>query len=424
MRVTTVTRLTRLIVVLFCLLCTGTVFAQPEETHPFLQLLEIVPDEPAAHENFSYVDFRAVTEGREGAVTVTTGEQFEALNAGQSSERDLFWAAYFGISSGPADFLRNLRSLAEGMSEVTGIDPFSVERTLTYGTPPSVVDVYAGNFDAAQIAVAHSQRDYVENVVAGDWTLWCGNEECDGMEMDLRSRDPANPFGGSLGRQQSVLVGEDLVASSANTEQLESLAEAAAGNTDTLADNPNYRAAAEAITQEGLLRQTWFINPSLISPLTESAFMEALGSQMTPEQIKAILAELTENFEPIPQYNLLAIADTTTESEQTALVALVYNDADDAETASEELTRRIDTYVSLSTNAPLREMLEERGLTAVETAVYESDDRAVLLVQLRGTLAPAEPEEGSSQLTSSSLIFNLLTRMIMQRDTGWLATMP
>ena len=251
MKVSTVTRATRILAVLLSLLCFSSVLAQSEELHPLLQLLETIPNDAAAREWFTYVDFRAVTESREGAPSITTTGAFEALTAGDSLERDLFFAAYFGIGSGPGDFLSNLLRIAEGMLNATGIDPFSIERALTYGTPPGAVDVYFGDFDERQIAAAHSLRGYAENTVSG-LTLWCGNDECEGTRMDLASRDPANPFGGNLGRQQAVLVGDGFVASSASTERLEQIAEAAAGEVDTLADSPNIRAAAEAAEQRAL----------------------------------------------------------------------------------------------------------------------------------------------------------------------------
>jgi hypothetical protein len=413
----------RFLVFLLLILACGTVAAQEEQASPLLQILAVIPDDAAVGESFSYVDFRAVTESRAGAATITTTEQYEELSASEPPEFGLFLAAYFGISSGPADFLQYLITLVEGMLELTGIDPFTVERAVAYGIPPGEVSILQGDFDETKIAAAHSLRDYVENTVAG-FSLWCGNEECDGTRLDLASRDPANPFGGALGRRQAVLVGDGFVASSASTERLEQLAQAAAGNVDTLADNPDYRAAAEAISREGMLRQMWFIEPAQIPPLSEAAMAELFGSRLSASEVEDLFAELTETMIPMPAYSLLAFADTATESEQIALVALVYDDVEDAESAAEPLIQRIDGYVSFVSEQPMREMLEDRGLSQITTEVYEGDKRAVLLVQLHGALAPSEPEENSDRLTSSSLIFRLLANMYMQRDIAWLAIVP
>lgn len=424
MNLSIITRATRFLVLLFCVIGTGTTLAQSDETPPLVDMLALIPDDAAVNENFSFVDYRAVTAAREGAATITSAEEFEALNADESLERDLFWAAYFGIRSGPSDFLSNLRVVAEGMLEVTGIDPFSIEQALTYGSPPGMVDVYAGEFNQAQIAALHSLRGFSQNTTEGGLTLWCGNEECDGMQMNIADRNPANPFGGNLGRQQSLLVGDDVVASSASTARLEQMAAAIAGNSPTLADNPDFAAAAEAITQEGLLLQAWFIHPAQIPALTESAMAQAFGSSLTADELKALIDQMTENYLSMPPYNLLVFADTATESEQIALVALVYHRVEDAEAAAEVLPQRIENYASIRTQAPLPEMLDERGVTAVETEVYDGAERAVVLVRLRAPLASSETIEDSDRLTASSMVFNLISNMLFQRDTGWLAISP
>lgn len=424
MTVITTKRTTLFVVMLVLVILTsGAVAAQDDAPHPFLQLLGAIPDNPGALEDFSYVDFRAIVAGREGAPLVTNGEEWQAMREEDSLESQLWFAAFQAIYSGPSDLMQNIARPFE-MRDAIGIDPYTIDRAVTYGLPPSAVAVIQGEFDTDAITAAYTARDYLENERSG-FTLWCGNEECDGTRTNLASRNPADPFGGALGRQQPVLIAETLVASSADIERLELQAEALAGEAPTLADNADFRAIAEAITQDGLLRQMWFVNPVNITPDSSAVVGAIAENPESASEVATREAERAENAAPIPPYRLAAFADIATETEQIAVIALAYTDAEFAEGAGEILLDRMENYVSLRTQQPLTQMLEERGVTSIETEIYETDERAVLLILLRGTQVTAEPvDEELSRLASSSMLFRLLPTMYTQRDIGWLAWIP
>ena len=409
----------RIFFLIFIGLLTYSIQAQQQET-PLLRLLNQIPDGEAAAETFSYVDYRAIVETRSGAPLITSADDWEALVSRDAKELSLWMAAFFGVASGPSDLLQNVREPLP-MRDVTGIDLFAIERAFAYGMPPGEVWLLEGEFDTEAIANTHIERDYQEQTVVGV-TLWCGNDDCDGSVMDLSSREPADPFGGRLGRRQPLFVTDSLVASSANTDRLVALAQAVAGETDSLAQNDNYLSLAEAITQKGRLLQAWFISPLDIMPASANLVNSLIGEELSADQIEALRAEMEAEFTPLPQYRLLGFADTVSDSEQIAIAALVYNDAEKASEAAEIVVQQIEDYVSLATQEPLSDMLEERGVTAVETSIYENDERAVLLVSLHAPLPAEEPIAEGLGPVSSSLVFHLLINMYQQRDLGWLAT--
>jgi hypothetical protein len=225
-----------------------------------------------------------------------------------------------------------------------------------------------------------------------------------------------------LGRRQPLFVTDALVASSPSTPRLVTQAQAIAGETNTLAQNDDYRSLAEAITQNGQLLQAWFISPLDIMPASASLVEALMRSGASAEEITNLQAELEAEFTPLPQYRLVSIADTASEGEQIALVALVYNNAEEASEAGEIIVQRIEDYVSLATQQPLSELLEDRGVMGLETEVVESDERAVLLVKLNAPIPSAEPVDEGLAPVSSSMLFRLLINMYQQRDLGWLAT--
>jgi hypothetical protein len=419
MQTTAVRKTAPILTLVMWLLIVSPLRAQ-EDVSPLIRLLERIPDHSAIAESFSYVDYRAVINARPGAPLVTTAEEWQTLVDSEAEALGVWTAAFNGVASGSQDILMSLR---EPLStrDVTGIDPFSIERVVVYGEPPGEVVLLEGDFDTEAIAAAHAVRDYQELTVDGI-TLWCGSADCDGSFMDLSSREPADPFGGRLGRRQPLFVTNSLVASSPSTPRLVTQAQASEGDATTLAQNTDYSSLAEAITQERQLLQAWFISPLDIAPVSATLVTAMMGAEISADQIAALQAAMEDEFTPLPQYRLVALGDTATENEQIALVALVYSNSDRASTAGEILVQRIEDYVSLATRQPMSELLDARGVTAIDTEIYETDERAVLLVMLHAPIPAAEPNGEGLAPVSSSMLFQLLLNMYFQRDLGWLAT--
>lgn len=110
----------------------------------------------------------------------------------------IWLAAANGLSAGLS--LNHFLSYLEGMEDAVGFGWFAVNRALTFGQPPSMGSVLAGDFDAKRIAAAFEARGFTGSA-AGDVTVWCRAAGCnEGLAINLRSRNPANPFGGELGR--------------------------------------------------------------------------------------------------------------------------------------------------------------------------------------------------------------------------------
>jgi hypothetical protein len=325
----------------------------------------------------------------------------------------------FGVRSGP-DFVTRTFNIASEVPAAVGFDLFAIERAVQYGNPPASVVILEGDFDEQAVIDAHESRNYTTSDL-NDLTLLCGESGCDsGMEMNLDTVDPANPFGGDLGRSQPVIVGESLIASSPDAEALQAAADTIAEASDSLADNPDYRAAAEAITQGGTLIQSYFVNPADIGTM-EQIFA---NPRLSPEQVGHIREMLGEDFVPVPPYSLIALADTATEDQQQAIVALVYRDETAAEEAAALFPDRLEQYVSLVAMESFDILLEERGVIDVEVTIYPtSTDRYVLLLTLSAPLA-GEQTDDSQPPVGASMVYALLVQAYITRDLGWLATQP
>ncbi|MEO8393708.1 MAG: hypothetical protein ABI700_12025 [Chloroflexota bacterium] len=407
-----------LLIVVMLAFGTAPTFAQTTENEsPLLRMLARIPDTSAAREYFSYIDYRALVAARPGVPEISSWEQFNTLIKSKSEESRLVLATLYGVQSGPSFFSQYLM-LSEAMPKVVGFDDFTIERAVEFGNPPEQGDVLEGDFDAQAITDAHAQRDYLSSALNG-LTLLCPTAGCDsGMRQNLLQRDEANPFGGNLGRSQPVLVGDRLVASSPSIFTVNAIAGAIADPSTSLADQPDFVAAAEAITASGTLIQTYFIAPSDVGSIS-SAFVT---SRLSAEQVKTLTAQLQADFVPVPAYNLVALADVATETEQQGLIALVYTTQAQAKAAAALFPKHLQDYTSLVTQQPFSDLLSDRGVTSIEASVYPGKDRSVMLLTLHSPLASnALPADGTAP-QASSLVYSLLVRAYMQRDLGWLAT--
>ncbi|MFN8450530.1 MAG: hypothetical protein U0521_18575 [Anaerolineae bacterium] len=387
--------------------------AQGDDT-PFLRMLARVPDTTAAREFLTYVDYRAIIAARPGAPSVSTWQQYEATARTEAGGR--LQAALMGIMSGPSYFTQSFL-LGGDMAEAVGFDPFTVERGIEYGQPPATVTILEGNFDTNAVIAAHEARGYTESEL-GSLTLLCGADGCEnGLTLNLRDRNPANPFGGSLGRSQPVLVGDGLVVSSPSIGALDLAASSINGESGSLADNADYRAAAEALSASGAVLQAYFITPSEISTASEALTNLSLSAA----EIKALRAQLAKDFVPVPQYNLIVLGDTATDSEQIGTVALVYANETDAEAAAALFPAKLQNSESLQMGRAFGEVLADRGVTSIDATVYAaSTGRSVMLLALHAPLPKDTTEEGRPQ--ASSLVYSVLARAYFARDLGWLAT--
>jgi hypothetical protein len=313
--------------------------------------------------------------------------------------------------AGP-DALQYVFASVERMPEVVGFEWISaVNRSLEYAVPPYTALILNGTFDADAIGAALSARDFEQTDVSGV-PVW---SRFDDAAMSMNDIERADPFGGRLGKAARIAVWPDYLANSAYWDATKGIIAAAQGEQPSLADNPDYRALAEAITApEGLLLQALFFN------VADVGFL--------PENVSAALADQTaedptQTYGPLMPYALAVLADRQEGQDQVHLIGLVYPNAAVAGPAAEEVASRIRTF-----RLPQRpdETLVERFGAQVSSRVYESETtgRAVAVVEVRYPL-PAEridPETGL--FMTSGLMYRAWGQALMQRAFFPLVVMP
>jgi hypothetical protein len=350
----------------------------------------------------SYVDYRAVEQARPGAAQPTSFAALDALRAANDPSARLWLAAYQGIASGSGDLLMNLFAGAPDWPSLLGFDFFDIDREVAFGEPPSNGEVLLGRFDPTSIEAAYAARGFTQMDQDGR-TLLCGPDGCDaGLTVHADQRNPANPFGGNLGRSQPLAISATELDNSAAIDTVQGILDTASGTTPSLAADPDYRAAAEAASAAGTVIQATLVPAALLS---------------------ADPGEGGASAAPIPAYDLLFFADGASDTEQVVQVGLVYENPADAQMAVDALPGRIDALNSVVTGQPVRQLLDERGVTSIQGQVIPSSDgtRSVALFELRAPLASSDPDPGTGLMTASSIIYKTLVDMLYRRDLQWLA---
>lgn len=373
-----------------------------EQDHPLLQMLNMVPADYAGSP-IAYLDFRAVEDARD---YLEKPESYAALMASDVN-LDFTWR----WQSAPESVGRNFARLEE-MPVVMGFDFFDINRTLQFGMPPAMGIIWQGNFDMEQVAEAHTARDYIETEINGI-TAWCPAAGCDqGMQTDVRNAQPANIFDNGIGRKVPFLVQPGYLLSSPDLGTLE--ASVGAINGKSLADDPAYRALAEAFTMpEGLLIGVQFLDSTV---------------QVSSDLDAALPAEIAA-YGSLPPYLAVAIADRQEGDQQVALIALAYANVEEAEAAAPELANRISTFSDVITRGEGQSPLMEdvRG-AEVSSRVYSTDEISVAVVEIRYDTPTQEEENATPSLENNpvrpALVYWYLTRAYRQRSLYPLWVMP
>lgn len=385
--------------------------AQEETSTPLLDMLALVPDNAATQEAspvVSYADYRVLE-----AMRGITNAPLRSLDDLKTETGGLWIAATMGLGAGIQ--LNYLPNYLEGMTEVVGFAFADIDRSLEFGTPPSMGTLLGGNFDPDAIATAYTARNFTETTL-GDVPVWCGPDGCDqGQMMNIRGRNPANPFGGDFGRNEPLALLPGYLADSADFGIVESIISAYHDETPSLADNPAYTSLAEASGAAGSVAQILVMNYSDVG-VFEGEFMPEI-----PDELRAAIA----NYGTLPPYTAFALANVWDGgSQEITLLMLAYPEAAQAATAAAEISQRLATYVSLiQANRPLLDLLNERGSAIGESYVYESEaGYAVAVVPISAPVPSNERQETRPAYLPSGLVFRLFVQALYSRDLAFIAS--
>ena len=307
------------------------------------------------------------------------------------------------IMAGP-EALQYVLVGVDEMKTVVGFEWIaSVDRSLEFGTPPNTALILDGRFDADAVGAALSARDFEETDVSGV-PVW---HRFDDAQVNIQARDTADPFGGHLGMAARIAVMPPYLANSRNWDTTKSMIAAAQGDQPSLADNPNYRALAEAITApDGLLIQALFFDGADLGVLPDNRAMTMTGRQGAEDPTAA--------YGPLTPYALAVLADRQEGQDQVHLIGLVYPSADVAGPAAEEVATRIQAF----TLPDHTETLVAEFGAQVSSRVYESEStgQAVAVIEVRYPLPADRKDAATGRFIAGGIMYRNWAQAILRRE--------
>ena len=328
---------------------------------PLLSMLELVPDTVTARQgvpSVSFVDFGAALER---SPVSPHAPQTSADFAAMSPEAQRTWLKTLqNLRGGPPDLLPFLPMMIENMPDLLGFDWFDIGRALSYGTPPNVATLLAAAPDPDRLAEKLLERDFERTSYQGT-TLWQKGEE---GSIDIMSREPGDPFVGSLGKAVRLAVFPDFLADTSSTAMTQAIIDSHDDRYPSLADADDYRTLAEALAlEEGALVQAQFWNLFDVGFVPRDPFTGMVEPPTTPFDPP----ETAPQGDPLPLYGLAVLADSQVGPEQVGTLALLYEDGETAQQAAAVLTARLE--------AARRAEDEESGVTYEAWGVRVEDGR-------------------------------------------------
>ena len=391
--------------------------ARSADPSPLLTMLGYVPDLPTVRQReVVFADTYAAFDAIPDSPKVRSVADFLAIRAKGGAS----FSSWVSIMTGVMDYsqLRLYYSLASDTLQLTSLDPFQVRQTLGFGVPPGAGLILLGTFDPAAIGKAFAAQGYMTSDIGNGLTLICSAEGCDtGLKQNLRSRNPANPFGGNLGRKEPLVVTDRLIFNSASYATVEAILSAYQSQTPSLAHAPDYMAATEALTERGTLIQAMFVPVSEIGGDPARSLPARPGKEAAATEI----AKFNTEAPPIPPYTLAAMGQTALDGQFVTLVALVYSQESDAQAAAKALPARLKLAPSLRMRQLWLKLIEDRKGSLGEGRVFKSSNGLyVALLPIVSPIPKIDPTGADKQNFASFYVYRLLFEGYTARDLGWL----
>jgi hypothetical protein len=391
-------------------------------TNPLFILLDRIPREPIHQaEDFIYFLDNLALEAAYAAARPPDAETL--LNSRDSGDAYTVW---WVVSRQTNWLLVDTLAALETMPETVGFSILDVDQALRFGAPPERGLILTGSFDADAVREAYKTNlDYEQNDFDGV-TIWCWQEGCEqGMQPNLGNIARENPFGGSLGQRQPMIIRDDMLMASPDLELVLAHHHASLGSWPSLALEPGYRALVNAAAHDAHVLQAILANQAITGRL---ASRPPIDERLAPEMSSVELDTFLDNYRELPPYRLLMISDAVTADEQIARLGLLYRDVRTADIAAEVLLERLASYQSAQTRLPISQLLAERNVPDPRYYLIEEEDWVTLVMEFPTPKAASEEiiqmvdPAYRGTATRPGMIFRLFQNMLFADDTSWLST--
>lgn len=386
----------------------GTEPTPSDEPTGFMQVLSLIPDTSDVRLSepiFSYADYHAGIEAR----GMDVPESLAGYLSGGEPDGPLFPAL---PPTGPSGIKSSLGNGGPTYPITVGFDFFQIAHTAEFGVPPVTGQVLIGDFNEFEIRTVYMLRGYTIERADETGTLLCPAAGCaEGTTMNIRERNPANPFGGEFGRSEPIFVGANVLLNSTDDALVEQMAAAYTDRIPSLADAPEFQALDNILAVYPYLSAVMAVNPLNLGQL------DPFWIEREPEIAERLIASI--EAAPLAPYQLAAFASAADEENEYGLALLVFVNADAAQAAAAIIDNRLAVMESGRTQQTYADLLNERGtLEPAQVVMDDATGLSVVVIRVTGNQPTSEEVDG--QIVWSHRMFQRFVDMIYTRDTSWL----
>lgn len=338
---------------------------------PLMQMLRYIPDTADYRQWVSFGD-AALWHAAWDIPRVSSMD--EVMDDLDPKTEKPYWMNVLPRQAVPPVSLRIEMMFTEDQTALFGFSFFNLDRYLEAGSPPDAITIAEFSFEGQQIAAALETLGYASEPL-GDGSLYRIRDD---YEVDLQSEYRTNQMA-NLNR--IVLLGNRLLIGNASPV-VQSALEAFAGERRSLAENESFRAVALALADPALEDFGDLVGIMF----TNWGQLDGRGNLKPEQSAKLTESLLSEWAQPLPAYELAAFATLQNGQTTYLLLALVFPQGVDAQSAADVVAGRMETYTSLSLQQPLDDRWELEKAAGVEV-----NGLPVALVVMRAI--PREPQE-------------------------------
>ena len=301
------------------------------------------------------------------------------------------------ISAGPRALSYVLASTGE-MKDAVGFEWLvDVDRGLEFGDAPDFGLLLGGEFDAALVSSTLEGRGFELREIE-DVEVW---HRFDDLSLSLAACDLADPFGGDLGAAARIALLPETLANARTWQLIEAIICASQGAELSLADDPAYRALAEAISEPGgLLLQALFFS---------EAAVRTSGNSIERGQ------QVAGNHASLPEFSVAVLADRQEGDEQVHLIGLACADESAAQIAADVLAERVEEFHQ--PDQPENVLASQFGATVSIRDVRRTDDAtAIAVVAARYPLPDERTDPETGLYNTRAPLFRAWVHAILYRE--------
>jgi len=376
------------------------------------------------------VDYRAAEE----AGNISTPSSWGALKAMSEPDFAAWSSAMSRFRGDPIGFdqltalallARSLPELApelaaesQGLPALLGIDWFDVEHALVLGGDKLSLrrpmrndewrpgDLVVLSLDANHNASGPSSRlpEYgLQRSMLYGFEVWSRLQDGERRQQFVIGQDIAgarwiDPFGIANGWATRIAKAQNSILGSPYLGVLELLLASVTGEIRSLADSTDFRVVFDSLNANALkphlIIQIGFVNRHVTEP--ERLAILTIGPYSSEKHRQSFVKKILDpggGWGHLPPYRLIAVADTQTEEEEIAIIALVYDELKDASLAAELVADRIQRFEFVLSRVP---WFENRNVN-ITGQVYNAanEQRAVALIAL--SHSPQSDDSGATK---------------------------